>query len=106
MRISDWSSDVCSSRSRQLSRGQSRAVAADGAAAVREDIGGAGAGAERVVRRGGTARRSGYGAGAGGGPDGAVARGDGGRLADRRGEDGAAGGRITDWVSEKTQGHE
>src|SRR3546814_16484905 len=69
-------------------------------------IGGAGAGAERVVRRGGTARRSGEGAGAGGGPDGAVARGVGGRLADRRGEEGAAGGRITDWVRAKTQGHE
>src|SRR3546814_16025666 len=73
--ISAGRRDLC-----QLSRGQSRAVAADGAAFVREDIGGNFARFERVVRGRRAARRSRPGAGARRGPDGAVARGVGGEI--------------------------
>src|SRR3546814_3062810 len=86
---------------RQLSRGQPGAVAADGVAAVREDIGGDFAGAGGVVRGRRPARRHGPGAGAGRGSDGAVARGVGGRLADGTGKEGAAGGGIEFWLARR-----
>src|SRR3546814_14643471 len=86
---------------RQLSRGQPGAVAADGVAAVREDIGGDFAGAGGVVRGRRPARRHGPGAGAGRGSDGAVARGVGGRLADGTGQEGAAGGGIEVWLARR-----